>query len=280
MAQQLVHMVTQLFLPVQFMATYRPLLDFIIETPMSELAPNLQVENKEYDLQLTTFFFENQKEFSSRFLDVKQFNKHPESMTSNPEDDPRAIWGKDAIRCIIDESGEILQALPWKHWKEYENWEAPYDYIQEEVIDSFHFVINLGINLGLDPSDIGPIEKHYDETRESLNTELRERGLDSVHRLDDESKAFLSAEKLSDLQDELIKLRLTLPTRNNSEWYPNYNEITASHNQIMKRFVEQSLIWDIDENSLLEAYLRKHEKNIMRQVNGYTWNAERDVHYT
>ena len=61
---------------------------------------------------------------------------------------------KQNLLALQAECSELLEWLPWKDWKEYNPTDPNEAAIQEaqmELIDIQHFVINIGIHLGMTP---------------------------------------------------------------------------------------------------------------------------------
>jgi hypothetical protein len=61
-------------------------------------------------------------------------------------------YKKDIIMALIAESIEALNELPWKPWKR--NQEIYYENFQKEIIDIWHFLINLTIAAGINPEEL------------------------------------------------------------------------------------------------------------------------------
>lgn len=53
---------------------------------------------------------------------------------------------------LIDEVMEALRETPWKPWKKEQRW--AHSAHAEELIDAWHFLINLSINAGMTSEDI------------------------------------------------------------------------------------------------------------------------------
>ncbi|MDG0860361.1 dUTPase [Staphylococcus equorum] len=73
----------------------------------------------------------------------------------------RAVYVKENMLWTIDELSEMLHELPYaKTWSsKYDRWSSQEhdDQIRltkEEYIDSLHFLINIGIGLGMDDEEI------------------------------------------------------------------------------------------------------------------------------
>ena len=102
---------------------------------------------KEDNLQ---YMMDTQKVFQSRF--GQDFEKM--------DDKERTAFIKTHGYFIIEELVELFRECPFhKPWKDYSNWSnekilEQWLIVQEEYIDVIHFVINVGLALGLDSNEI------------------------------------------------------------------------------------------------------------------------------
>lgn len=65
------------------------------------------------------------------------------------------------MTALIAELGEVLQAdKNWKNWKRTKDLNVDRDALLDEVVDVFHFVINMALYLGYDAQDV---IKKFDE---------------------------------------------------------------------------------------------------------------------
>lgn len=55
---------------------------------------------------------------------------------------------KDTILALTCEAMEALQETPWKEWKKNQDFHV--DKLQEEIVDIWHFLINLSLAAGFD----------------------------------------------------------------------------------------------------------------------------------
>jgi dimeric dUTPase (all-alpha-NTP-PPase superfamily) len=66
----------------------------------------------------------------------------------------RTRFVKENIIALSCEASELLEWMPWKHWKTYQDAEMSLEDIIEaryEVVDMFHFLFNLSFCLGMTP---------------------------------------------------------------------------------------------------------------------------------
>ena len=61
---------------------------------------------------------------------------------------------QDLLACIHNETEEIRDWLPWKHWRKYEGFEIELEEIRLEFIDLLHFLLDAMIYLGMSGEDI------------------------------------------------------------------------------------------------------------------------------
>jgi len=59
---------------------------------------------------------------------------------------------KDMFIGIITEACEALETTPWKPWKQSSKWHV--NSFKEEIVDLWHFVINLTLASGMSPSEL------------------------------------------------------------------------------------------------------------------------------
>jgi len=72
---------------------------------------------------------------------------------------------KDMILCANCELMECLQETPWKQWKLNQNFDK--EKFREELIDVWHFLINLSIAAGFDEDSL------YNEFMDKNNLNLK-----------------------------------------------------------------------------------------------------------
>lgn len=59
---------------------------------------------------------------------------------------------KDQILALEDELHEALRELPWKPWKKHQ--ETNLEAFREELVDAWHFLINLTLASGMSPQEL------------------------------------------------------------------------------------------------------------------------------
>ena len=70
---------------------------------------------------------------------------------------------------LLHEAVELQRETSWKWWKK--ETKTDIDKVQEEIIDIWHFVIQVSIEAGLDPKKL--IEKYMEKNRENLARQER-----------------------------------------------------------------------------------------------------------
>lgn len=70
---------------------------------------------------------------------------------------------------LLHEAVELQRETNWKWWKK--ETKTDIDKVQEEIIDIWHFVIQVSIEAGLDPKKL--IEKYMEKNRENLARQER-----------------------------------------------------------------------------------------------------------
>lgn len=228
-----------------------------------------------------------QKEFCSRFMPVEQFTQNPESLAEDAKEDPRFYWCLDAVTCLIQESAELRNLMPWKHWKDYSEWRPLIPNIREEIVDQLHFVFNIAVTLGLTSEDIvGPdgsgLKDYFQEQKAVLReekTDLSKLG-DSPQVFEEKPTEELRVKEtlkvLTRLELNLNELRQELPwniKRQYSQWASRYDRYREIFKKILKIFVRECVIWGVTPDSLMEEYFAKHKINIQRQEEGYFWDG-------
>lgn len=117
-----------------------------IEALVREL-PNVQLQleglTQPTRTALDTIFI-LQKTFTSIFHDVPLCD-NPEKLTH---------WAQEHLKCMCDEICEIRRELPWKYWRPDQHKVVFLPKIKEEIIDLFHFFINLCLIFGIDSKEL------------------------------------------------------------------------------------------------------------------------------
>ena len=79
-------------------------------------------------------------------------------------------YSQDCVTAVTCESTELLDALPWKHWKKsYEKIDL--NNVQIEIIDLLHFVLELAIIWGMDAKQVH--ELYIKKLRENLDRQKK-----------------------------------------------------------------------------------------------------------
>lgn len=227
------------------------------------------------------FLLSKQREFCARFMPVQEFRPEAKRLTKDPRKDPRVVWSLDAIVCFLQETAELRNIMPWKHWKDYSNWQPLISDIHEEIIDQLHFIINIAVTLGLGTEDIGEFDSYFGRQKEWLSkTGVDLTKLGSSDKVVggnscDDPRIKLTLSTITKLEIALNDFRNLFPwdvSREYSSWCPNYSQYGRDYRNIFGLFVRECVIWGLSEDLLMQRYLEKHDINIQRQEDGYSWN--------
>lgn len=83
--------------------------------------------------------------------------------------DSQIMWTKQFILCMLAELAELLDSMPWKHWKKNQSLDIPN--IKVELIDLQHFLNNLYIIWGMDSDEIR--KAYLSKHKENINRQER-----------------------------------------------------------------------------------------------------------
>jgi len=68
------------------------------------------------------------------------------------DNDVDSKFVQEQTLALIDELMEALRETPWKTWKKQQT--LNHDKMKEEIIDAWHFLINLSMAAGMDSSEV------------------------------------------------------------------------------------------------------------------------------
>jgi len=83
--------------------------------------------------------FKNHKEYIEKYM----LEKMKITSLQNISDEDKVRLTKEFILCMQSELAELLAELPWKHWKNYDDYILSLDKIKFELIDLQHFINDL-----------------------------------------------------------------------------------------------------------------------------------------
>jgi dimeric dUTPase (all-alpha-NTP-PPase superfamily) len=118
------------------------------------------LNEKKYDDKLD-FLFNKQNELFKKQLENNKNKMINLYEISEPFEGYRVFMLSTAL---IHEAIELQKETNWKWWKKES--ESNNDKIQEEIIDIWHFLIQLSIEVGLDSKKL--IEKYMEKNQENL----------------------------------------------------------------------------------------------------------------
>lgn len=159
-------------------------------------------------------------------------------------------------RCIYMECAEIIDSFAWKHWKDISK-PTDYENIKIEVVDIWHFVMSLAIEVFYKNSksinEIANEVSKIDEFKQILKNETETK---------DDKKIIL---KVEDIMFDVL------------------NKQTFNIKELFKDFFELVFLSGLNLNSLYNLYVGKNILNRFRQENGYKdgtyikiWNDKED----
>jgi dimeric dUTPase (all-alpha-NTP-PPase superfamily) len=129
------------------------------EIPSSHSNSSQSKDNLEY-------LFERQAELFSKQLKNAENKMASIYKREEPFEGYRLFMFSTAL---IHEAIELQRETNWKWWKK----EGKIDYgkIKEEIIDIWHFLLQISIESGLDPKTL--VEKYMDKNKENLDRQLK-----------------------------------------------------------------------------------------------------------
>lgn len=155
------------------------------------------------------------------------------------------------LRCIRQESAELIDSFPWKHWKAIDA-KADIDNAKIELVDIWHFIMSESIRHN----------SEYDISLEEL-----------ISNVNDIQKYWFSKEdKEYSLEDILVQVEQLIEATFNTEMEYLYEDFFALCKMI-----------DLQPDELYSLYIGKNALNIFRQTHGYKegsyikiWNGKED----
>ncbi len=136
--------------------------------------PCLHTENEEYALD--SIFADNilmQDPLAHMLTMQAGFQDRVDARYKNNSPRQRAAYIRDHFTHCVQELGEMLQEVPfYKNWKDYskmtdEELVAAYDKAKEELIDAWHFFMNMSLALGMSADEFHQryLNKHKENIR-------------------------------------------------------------------------------------------------------------------
>ena len=81
-----------------------------------------------------------------------QLQKELQTRLNNKDISLNAEYFKDHHLALENELHEALREIPWKPWKKQQKWNV--DLCKNELVDAFHFFMNLCICVGMDDKEL------------------------------------------------------------------------------------------------------------------------------
>ena len=186
-----------------------------------------------------------QEEFGSKFCDFEV----------NRRENERGVitnWSKVFIDCIDDELSEVINWLPWKHWKNYSDFEIKKTEIRFVLIDILHFVLSLNLLQSKDDIEypiyiFSPIQPEV--TVRMIDNEL--------YRIRAMNPTMVSHQIASTIEivREVRHVQMTNMIELLSFYWDNLFKLFA--------------IWGMTGADIMNYYYSKHAENVDRQERGY-----------
>lgn len=145
--------------------------------------------------------------------------------------------------CIVKEVDELIDSIPWKHWKDINDSIIDYKNIHVELVDAWHFILSDLLVSDLENSERVNIIQH---SIEKANSEIIKVPINTK-----EKNKFIINNSLK-LISEAAKI--------------NENLTSTS---TLKNFFVLCKYCDLSLNSLFALYFGKNYLNEFRQLNGY-----------
>lgn len=203
--------------------------------------------------------FKMQKLFGSKFCNFDELVK-----VKTVEDTSWGIkeeWHRKFLDCISDECSEVLNWLPWKHWKDYSNFEIKPLELKFELIDILHFVVSELLLCGYTPDDLCKIMLEVPVGKD-CPTDLEKL---MAHAVEDSflQDPYYKEEKAEATIKGLRNLHITL-----GECY-KYTYRKSLYVTLLYHLFVLFGVWDMTAQDVYSYYMSKNKENFDRQARGY-----------
>ena len=218
---------------------------------------------KEYPLPKDTSplaeIFKMQRLFGSKFVNFDELAKI--KTVEDPSWGIKEDWYKDFLDCITDECSEVLNWLPWKHWKDYSKFELKPLEIKFELIDILHFVVFELLLCNYTPDDLCkimldvPVGKNCPTDLERLMN----------HAVED---SFLKDQYYKDEKAEATRVGLRNLHITLGECY-KFPYRKSLYVTLFYHLLVLFGVWDMTAQDVYSYYMSKNKENFDRQTRGY-----------
>ncbi len=196
--------------------------------------------------------FSKQREFGKKFCDLFLLTTPLTGNSKKVEE-----WKEIFLDCICDELSEVLNWLPWKHWKKYEGFQYNITEIRFELIDILHFIVSIFILFNISPSEIysyfkvekGELQKILLQLKGELYSEYQEEITDI--KIKDKITRQL-------FRKMIIKCGVCYCVDNTEDLF-----------RLLREFLKLCALWDMSAKDIYDYYMSKNKENFERQERGY-----------
>lgn len=194
--------------------------------------------------------FEAQKRFGGRFCD---FNRCAWDTAYRLE------WTYTFADCIMDELSEVMNWLPWKHWKNYDDFKTDEIEIRFELIDILHFVVSLYLVHRVEEIDLlyDPVEI---SNRSALELVFR-RVMSQIEEPDQRNKHLATRFSIRDMNMAVGNLQGLTDVFD--------GEILEMLDGLFLNLLAVMGIWGMNPGDIYSYYMSKNKENFDRQERGY-----------
>lgn len=114
----------------------------------------------------------------------KGFNKRVGVDSDDMTEDERIKWILQYCRCMQQETAELVDCMPWKHWSTSPS-PADWQNARVEIIDLFHFLLSLALTAGMTPDDFYRIYKQ----KMAVNHARQDNGYTKESKTEDDNRS-------------------------------------------------------------------------------------------
>ncbi len=218
---------------------------------------------KEYDYPKNPLeaIFDMQKRFGSKFCNFSMYSR---VSYSDRTLERRTEWKDTFLDCIFDEVSEVLNWLPWKHWKDYGHYEVNALELRFELIDLLHFVVSECLLIGITPDKVH---------RYVVGGERASVKITNLEEMVNYAKGKVMTDFRLDpsyMDDKIFITRKLLRTMINLVG-DSYGIVTPDImvSKIMLILFELFGVWDMTGQDIFNYYMSKNQENFDRQERGY-----------
>lgn len=188
-------------------------------------------------------------------------------------DSNKLKWLLDYSIALRDEGTELFNCCNWKWWSEEGKKDQylniiKYENAKIEVIDCFHFLISIMqiLDVSVDDIDEGFIDRYWDDYLTKWNHELFSSFCMVLNNNIGHLIYILSPVDTTGFRNIFLK---DLNTKRINEGFIK-DMCKEKCKNILLNLIDLCIILDFKKEDILKIYELKHEKNVLRQKNGYS----------